>query len=205
MNSLWIYPLVVWSGRLIAAHAPYHDQESPEKHQVFRIDVLTGTAESDILTGPGPRIDPLSGEPMAPAIPDQPSQEADAIEPTMSISMDPTSDSLYPVFLGKTNLPDESLLNFELRCPPPPDRECYGWVTAVKVVDGGFETERPYRQIKPNAYSVQITMFPSLQGPEIQQLVGSGGELMKGAMTRDEGGERIFQFDGIIQTGDGSR
>jgi hypothetical protein len=77
-------------------------------------------------------------------------------------------------------------------------------LTTVTVVDGGFQTEQSYRQIQPNAYSVQITMFPSLQGPEIQKLVGMHGELMKGGLIRDQGSERIFQFDGTIQTGNGN-
>jgi hypothetical protein len=204
MRLLWIYPIVVWSSQLIVTHAPRHDQVPSAKYQVFHIDVLAGPSETDILLGPGPKIDPLSGEPMAPAIPVQPSRTVDAIEPTMSISLEPTSDSLYPVFQGETNLPNGSMLNFELRCPHRVNRECYGMLTTVTVVDGGFQTEQSYRQIQPNAYSVQITMFPSLQGPEIQKLVGMHGELMKGGLIRDQGSERIFQFDGTIQTGNGN-
>jgi hypothetical protein len=199
MRLLWTYPIVVWSSQLIVAHAPHHDQSA--RYQALHVDVLTGPSESDILSGPGPKIDPLSGEPIAPAITVQPSKTVDTIEPTMSISIEPTSESLYPVFQGETNLPNDAALSFELRCPRRANRDCYGMRTTVMVVNERFQTERLYREIQPNSYNVQITMFPSLQPPSVQKLVGQHGELMKGDLTRDQGDERIFQFDRTVQTG----
>ena len=67
--------------------------------------------------------------------------------------------------------------------------------------DGHFQTGRLYREIRPDAYSVQVTMFPSSQPPQVQKILGRQGELMKGSLTKEQGNERIFQFVGTVQTG----